>query len=1098
MGLLAGCQVHERGRPRGRSTLGSAEQQTIVRDESDGTRRLSFPQERMFLLDRIMPGLGAYNVPTLVRVRATLDDEKLRRAFELVVQRHEILRTRLDLVDGAPFQEPFEAPPFDLTVADLRALPRDEARSRADELLAELAGRPFALTGDVLLRAGLVHLADDEDLLLVVFHHMGSDHLAAGLLFEELDESYRAFTDGREPELPELPIQYGDFAEWQRDQLDGELIDELLEYWTEQLRGAPDRLELPSDRPRPSVQSYRGVWKEWHIPAEVVSPLRELARARGVSVFMVLTAAFKTMLHRYSGADDVVIGTPVSGRHHDETAKLLGFFSNTLALRTDLSGDPTFAELLQRVKATMLGALAYQELPFEKLVEVLNPERSRSHSPLFQVLFGYDIVSTQPQQIAGHELEPVPVPGWAWARFDFELILRDTPSGSLHAHIGYASDLFDPSTIDRLLGHFETLLASVAADPEQHISRLPMLTEAEREQMLVQWNDTAHAYDARPVFVQIAEQVARTPDAIAVVDATERLTYAELQARANQLAHELVATGVEPGSLVGILMDRQIPLLVSMLAVFQTGAAYLPIDPTFPPDRQEFMLADIKAPVLITQEKYLGTIDSGTSTVICVDRDWTRIAERSDEPLGLDVDPDDRAYIIYTSGSTGRPKGVETTHRGVSNLLAYMRESPGTTPDDVIVSVATHAVDLPVPDFYLTLVVGARLVLVPRDATMDGVDLADWMARVDATSIAATATTLQLLVDAGWKGGTALKISAGGEALPRALAEELRSRCASLWNVYGPTETTVWSSVLKLEPGEGSVPIGGPLWNTTFYVLDAQLQPVPIGVPGELLIGGDGLARGYLNRPELTAEKFVPDPFSDDPAARLYRTGDLVTWRPDGTIEFLGRVDLQVKLRGFRIELEEIEAVLTEHPQVGGAAAVVHERSPGDQRLVAYVVPADGGTVDVDELRRLCKTRLAPYMIPSTFVQLDAFPTTPNRKLDRRALPAPDGLRPDLEGSYVAPESPVEQSLAAIWCEVLAVDRVGVDDDFFDLGGHSLLAVKMLARVQQSLGLDLALPAVFEHSTVRELAAEVSGALHGDTSEDELAELLAEVEASEL
>jgi amino acid adenylation domain-containing protein len=484
--------------------------------------------------------------------------------------------------------------------------------------------------------------------------------------------------------------------------------------------------------------------------------------------------------------------------------------------------------------------------------------------------------------------------------------------------------------------------------------------------------------------------------------------------------------------------------------------------------------------------------------VICLDRDWPRITQRSSEPLDIEVDPDDRAYIIYTSGSTGRPKGVETLHRGVSNLLAYMREWPGTGPDDVVVSVATHAVDLPVPDFYLTLMVGATLVLVPRDATMDGVELAGWIERAGATSIAATATTLQLLIDAGWKGSAALKISAGGEALPRALAEELRPRCASLWNVYGPTETTVWSSVLELEPGEGSPPIGGPMWNTTFYVLDAQRRPLPIGVPGELYIGGDGLAGGYLNRPELTAEKFVPDPFSDDPGSRLYRTGDLVRWRPNGTLEFLGRVDLQVKLRGFRIELEEIEAVLAGHEDVSGAAAVVHERSPGDQRLVAYVVPAEGRSVAVEELRRLCKARLAPYMIPSAFVQLDAFPTTPNRKLDRRALPAPDGLRPDLGPSFVAPDTPVEKSLVSIWREVLVVDRVGVDDDFFDLGGHSLLALKMLARIQQRLGVDLPIATVFEHSTVRALAAVMTSALLREASDDELGELLAEVEASEV
>jgi amino acid adenylation domain-containing protein len=1071
---------------------------TIVRHDGGGPRRLSFPQERLFLLDRIMPGLGAYNVPTLVRLDVNLDASRLRSAFELVVARHEILRTRLDLVDGTPVQEVFDAEPFDLTVVDLRSLPRSEAQSRADELLGELAGRGFDLSGDVLLRAALVHLAPDEDLLLVVFHHMGSDHISAGLLFAEINKAYLASLAGAEPQLPELPIQYGDFAEWQRRHIDGDFLDELLEYWTEQLRGAPDRLELPGDRPRPSVQSYRGGWKELVIPAAVVSPLRELARARGVSLFMVLNAAFNTLLHRYSGAEDLVIGTPVSGRHHDETAKLLGFFSNTLALRTDLSGDPTFAELLDRVKVTVLGALAYQELPFEKLVEVLRPERSRSHSPLFQVLFGYDLVAAERQRIGGHELGPLPIPGWNWSRFDLSMILRDTPEGSLHAHVGYASDLFDSSTVDRFLGHFQTLLGSVATDPEQTISRLSLLTAGERRLMLDDWNDTVHHYDHRPVFAQIAEQVARTPEAIAVIDATERLTYAELQRRANQLAHELLDAGVQPGSLVGILMDRQAPLLVSMLAVLQTGAAYVPIDPTFPPERQEFMLADARAPVLLTQDRYLGTIDSGSATVICVDRDGARIAQRPTEPLGIEVDPDERAYIIYTSGSTGRPKGVETTHRGVSNLLAYMREWPGVASEDVIVSVATHAVDLPVPDFYLTLMVGARLIMVPRDATMDGVELADWMARLGATSIAATATTLQLLIDAGWKGSAALKISAGGEALPRALAEELRTRCASLWNVYGPTETTVWSSVLELGPGEGSPPIGGPMWNTTFYVLDAHRQPRPIGVPGELHIGGDGLARGYLNRPELTAEKFVEDPFSDDPGSRLYRTGDLVRWRPDATLEFLGRVDLQVKLRGFRIELEEIEAVLATHPGVGGAAAVVYERAPGDERLVAYVVPEGGGSLDVEELRRLCKTRLAPYMIPSTFVQLEAFPTTPNRKLDRRALPAPDGARPDLARSYAPPETPIEESLATVWREVLGVDRIGRDDDFFDLGGHSLIAVRMLGRVQEQLGVELPLGTVFEYPTVRELAVALTGQLLGEAGDDELAELLAEAEAPEL
>jgi amino acid adenylation domain-containing protein len=1073
----------------------------IRKAPSDGPRPLSFPQERMFLLDRIMPGLSVYNVPTLVRVDGTLDAERLRQACEHVIERHEILRTTFDLVDGDPVQVLGPLAPFELTEVDLRAEPAEQREAKAEELLGEFATRPFDLGKDVLLRAALVHFSADEDRLMIVFHHMASDHQSGALFFRELDEIYSALAAGRSPALAPLPIQYADFAAWQREHLSGSNLQELVDYWAGQLARAPDRLDLPFDRPRPSAQTYRGKLREFTIGPELSEPLRELARRQGVSMFMLLMAAFKALLHRYTGVEDLVVGAPASGRHYEETSDLLGFFTNTLVLRSDMSEDQTFAELLDAVKLTTMEAQIYQELPFEKLVEALNPARAQSHSPVVQVLLGYDVAPAQEPTIAGARIAQLPIPGWEWSRLDLSIILRELPGGGLHAHLEYTTDLFDPATIERLIGHFRTVLEGVVRDPQQRISELPILTAQERRLMLVDWNDTAHEYDSRPVHVQIAEQVARTPDRIAVVDATERFTYAELQSRGHQLAHELVDAGVGRGSLVGILMDRQSPLMVSMLGVLHTGAAYLPIDPTFPPDRQEFMLADAKTPVLITQEKYLGTIDPGDAKVICIDRDWPRIGERSTEPVSAEVDPGDTAYVIYTSGSTGRPKGVQTIHRSVSNLLAYMRHWPGTTADDVIISVATHAVDLPVPDFYLTLMVGARLVLVPRDVTMDGVDLADWMTRHGGTAMAGTATTWKLLVDAGWKGSDSLKISAGGEALPRALAEELRTRCASLWNVYGPTETTVWSSVLELLPGEGSPPIGGPLWNTTFYVLDPNQQPLPIGIAGELYIGGDGLSPGYLERPELTAEKFVPSPFvepDDAGAAQLYRTGDLVRWREDGTLEYLGRVDLQVKLRGFRIELEEIEAVLATEPDVAGAAAAVVEHSPGDQRLVAYIVPAEGRTPDVEALRRLCKARLAPYMVPSAFVALEAFPTTPNRKLDRRALPAPDGVRPDLAESYVAPETPVQETLASIWSEVLGVDRVGIDDDFFDLGGHSLLAVKMLARVQENFGVDLYLGTVFEHSTIRALANELTGQLLGDAGDDELAELLAEAEASEL
>ena len=1071
---------------------------TIRRRASDGPRRLSFPQERLFLLDRIMPGLPAYNVPTVVRVRSTLDAELLQQALDAIVARHDVLRTTIRLIDGAPVAEVSPEGRVQLTVSDLRATPgtAPEREAEAQRLLGELARQPFDLSSDVLLRAGLVHVGVDEDLLLIVFHHAGSDYSSGALLFAELDALYTALHDGGEPELPELPIQYPDFADWQRERLTGEFLDELVEYWSGQLAGAPDRLELPTDRPRPSVQSYRGTVREFTIAPTLVQPLRELARREGVSLFMVLLAAFKTLLHRYTAADDLLVGVPVSGRHHDETAALLGLFSNTLVLRTNFSADPSFAELLQDVKLTTLEAQAYQELPFEKLVEVLNPERAQSHSPLFQVFFGFDVAPSQPPTLAGCELEELPVPGWEWARFDLSIVLSDLPDGALRAHVEYATDLFDATTIERLIGHFESLLEAVGQDATQRVSTLPLLTADERRRLLVDWNATQQSYDGRCVHELFAEQAARTPDAVAVVSDRERLTYGELDRRSNQLAHELARLGVESGSLVGICAERSVEVLVALLAVLKSGAAYVPIDPGFPPERQKFMLDDAQVRVLLTQERLVGGIDAREATIVCLDRDWEQIAEHSDQPPAVAYDPEGVAYVIYTSGSTGRPKGVQISHRALVNFLLAMREQPGLEADDVLLAVTTLSFDIAGLELYLPLIVGARVVITPSEATLDGVELADWLARSGATVMQATPTTWQLLVDAGWAGSAALKILCGGEALPRALADKLLERADSVWQMYGPTETTVWSSVLRLERGDGPTPLGGPIANTSFYVLDEARQPVPVGVPGELYIGGDGVALGYHDRAELTAEKFLADPFAPG-GGRMYRTGDLVRWREDATLEFHGRIDGQIKLRGFRIELGEIETVLAAQPGVSVAVATVREDVPGDRRLIAYIVPANGEPPDIDALRRLLKAKLPPFMVPSTFVVLDALPMTANGKLDRKALPPPEGARPELGHSYAAPETPVEEMLASIWCEVLVLDQVGIDDDFFDLGGHSLLAVKMLTRAQDAFGIELYLGRVFERPTIRELAELVAAELLGDASDSELATLLAEIEAVE-
>jgi len=1069
---------------------------TIPRRTGDGPSPLSSPQERLFLLDQIMPGRSAYNVPTLVRVATTLDEKLLRTALNTIAARHEILRTGIRLIDGAPVQEvrPTAGVPFEL--ADLRSLPQPQRAATAERVLGELASRTFDLAGDVKLRAGLVHVDDEEDLLLIVFHHVASDHVSSALLFNELDLIYTALRDGGEPSLPELPVQYADYACWQREQLSGGHLDELLGYWTDQLASAPERLQLPTDRPRPSVQSYRGELCEFVLSMRETAPLRELARAQGASLFMVLLAAFKALIHRYTGVEDVVVGAPVSGREHEEIAALLGFFSNTLALRSDLSGDPTFADLLARVKVTTMEARAHQDLPFERVVEALNPRRSQSHTPIFQVLFGFD-VDAAPRTLAGCPLEQLPVPGWQWSRFDFSMVAREREDGSLRAQVEYAIDLFDPSTIERLIDHYRTVLAAVASDPEQRLSELPLLTAAERKLMLLDWNATATPYDRRCLHEQFAKQAARRPDAVAVTDAHEQIAYGALERRSRQLARELVELGVGPGRLVAICLERSVDLLVAMLGVLRTGAAYVPIEPTYPPQRQELILADADAALLITQERHLGSIDPRGKTVLCIDRERARLDAHPDEPLDVSVDQDALAYVIYTSGSTGRPKGVEISHRSVANLLAHMRERPGIAADDVLANITTPAFDLSVPDWYLPLCSGARLAIVPREATLDGVELADWLARTGTTIMQATPTTWQMLIDAGWKGGERLKIVCGGEALPRDLAEQLLQRGCSLWHMYGPTETTVWSSVIKLAPGESdesSPRLGGPIANTTFYVMDSDRRPVPIGVPGELYIGGEGLACGYHGRADLTAEKFVGDPFALDGAGRLYRTGDLMRWRDDGTLEFMGRIDQQVKLRGFRIELEEIEVVLRNDPAVAAAVAVVREDSPADQRLVAYVVAAEGHALDKEQLRRLLRSSLPPFMVPSTLVTLERLPVTPNGKLDRAALPAPDGARPQLERPYVPPQSPVEEKLESIWRDVLGIERVGIDDDFFHLGGHSMLAVRMIARVRDALDVELSLTQAFEQPTIRELAGSVAAQLLSDVDGAELEEMLAELE----
>jgi amino acid adenylation domain-containing protein len=1067
--------------------------QTIPRRRAGASAPLSFAQERMVLLEQLTPGITAYNVPRVFRIGGRLDPGLLQQAFGVVVARHEPLRTTIELIDGEPVQRIAERASFELRVIDVLAA--SAAEGEAKRLVDELAWQPFDLERDSMLRATLLRVSGDEDWLVIVCHHLVSDYASLPILLGELAEAYQALAAGREPSLPELPIGYADFAVWQRQRLSGPVLEKSLAYWRERLAGAPEQLDLPADRPRPPVRSYRGALLSRSVAPEVVGRLRALARSNGVSFYVVLLAAVKTLLHRYTNEDDLVVGSPVSGRHHEETMPLVGFFTNMLVLRTSLAGDPTFDELVGRVRETVLGGLSHQELPFEKLVEALNPKRDLSRTPLFQVLLTHD-VATPELELGGFRVDVVPVAEVRWSRFDLSLGVQERRDGGLDVSVEYSTDLFEPETIDRLLGHLESLLAGIAEEPARPISELPLLTSNERALLLRDWNATTSPLPDRCAHELVAAQARARPDEIAVQSEGAQLSYAELDLRSNQLAHHLRGLGIGTGSLAAVCIERSVDMVVALLAVWKAGGAYVPIDPAFPPERQRFMIDDSQVRVLLTQESLAEQLPAHGAEIVCVDRDAVGIAANSASPPACRVRPEELAYVIYTSGSTGVPKGVQISHRALVNFLTTMAKRPGFGVEDVLVAVTTLSFDIAGLELYLPLASGGRVVLASRETASDPRRLAELIDGAGATVVQATPTTWRMLVEAGWPGRPGLKALCGGEALPHALADQLLRCGVELWNMYGPTETTIWSTVSPVKHGD-PLTIGRPIANTTLYILDERLEPVPIGIPGQLYIGGDGLARGYLNRPELTAERFVPHPFDPTPGARIYKTGDSARYRADGSVEFLGRLDHQVKLRGFRIELGEIEALLDRHPDVRTSAAAVRDGEAGEKLLVGYVELEPASDVTSEALRRHLSALLPAYAVPSVIVPVDEFPLTANGKLDRAALPAPDGMRPVLEQPYVAPHTPTEEMLAGIWEDLLPVDRVGIDDDFFDLGGHSMLALRLVARIQDTLDVDLFLTAVFEHPTVRQLSEVVSMRMLEDAAGDGLDLLLDELEAAE-
>ncbi len=1045
----------------------------VVPVERTGALPLSFAQERLWFLDRLAPDSPFYNVPVAWRLEGALDEAALERALGEIVRRHEALRTTFAEVDGSPVQVIASFEGFALPVEDLSDLSEADRGAVVRRRAGEEARQPFDLAAGPLVRAALLRLGTEDHVLLLSMHHIVSDGWSMGVLFRELSALYAAYREGGESPLPELPVQYADYAVWQREQLAGEVLDRQLAYWREHLVGAPELLELPTDHPRPSVQTYRGETVPVELSLELLERLQALGRSEGATLYMTVLSAFQVLLSRYSGSEDIVVGSPIAGRTRGEVEGLIGFFVNTLVLRTDLGGDPSFRETLRRVREATLGAYEHQELPFEKLVVELQPERSLSHSPLFQVMFTLQDAGVGGGALAGLKMSGAG-PAMEVAKFDLSLTLTATAQG-LRGGLGYSTDLFERGTMQRMLGHLERVLEQVAADADVRLSRLELLHESELALVLEEWNRTEAEYPAdRCIHELFEEQAARTPGAVAVRFEEESLTYGELNERANRLAHHLAGLGVRPETRVALCLERGPEMVVSVLAVLKAGGAYVPLDPASPAERLAFMLANAAVPVLVTQESLRAALFAGDGVAV-VSVDGDSIAAQSAGNPERGISPAQLAYVIYTSGSTGTPKGVLVQHGSLANLLAATREAFGVGEGDVMPAMASYAFDIWLFEALLPLTSGGAVRLVERERVLDVPALVEEIA--DATLVHAVPALMRQLVQVERETPRLARLRrafVGGDRVAADLLAEMREVLSGAEShvLYGPTEGTILASTHPV-PADGIVaghPIGRPLGNVRQYVCDGLGRPQPAGVPGELLIGGAGVARGYQGRPGLSAEKFVPDPFAAQPGARLYRTGDRARWRADGTLEFLGRLDFQVKVRGFRIELGEIEAVLRQHESVTDCVVVARADVPGDQRLVAYVA----GGVEADELRAHLRGSLPEYMVPAAFVVLDALPLTSNGKVDRKALPAPEGDA-YARGSYEAPLGEVEAALAEIWAEVLGLDRVGRWDHFFELGGHSLLAIKLIERMRR-VGLYMEVRALFTTPVLAELALEVGRA----------------------
>ncbi|MBN2442196.1 MAG: amino acid adenylation domain-containing protein [Spirochaetales bacterium] len=1040
---------------------------------------LSFNQQRVWFISQMDPNNAAYNNPVAVRIKGNPESYIIKEALKRMLLRHEILRTSFSIHNRKPVQVINNE--MDLFFQEKKFEGVSAEKDLFEEINREIK-TPFNLKNGPLFKSYLYQLGPNEYIFVLLIHHIISDGWSLGIFVKEFFILYEALTKNQTPVLPELKIQYADFAHWQRNWLKEDVLKEKIRYWKEKLKGELPVCDMPFDKSRPAVQTYNGRNYKWQISFKLTEKLNQLSQNADVTLFMVLLTAFNILIYRYTGVDDICLGIPVANRVRPELENLLGFFANTIVMRSDMSGDPVFIQLLKKIKQNTIEAYTHQDAPFEKLVEELKPERDLSRSPIYQIMFALQNITVPQLQQKDFSMEMLNLDNGT-TQNDLSVYIEETENG-LDGISVYNSDLFFHDSIVSLMEHFTRLLEGIVEDPEKQISEYDILTEKTKQSFSL-WNNTRTDFPGPSTLSELFEYAAaRNPDNIAIIYKKKEITYGELNEKAQKIANFIRSKSDSTVNYIGLCMDRTDLLLTGLLGIIKSGNAYVPLDPFFPIDRLSYIIQDTDAPVIITEEKYRDFVPANDRHVIYLDTDWEMINRQEQIPYNAVRSSNDCAYVIHTSGSTGKPKGVMIPHYCVVNFLKSMEKKLGFLKQDRLLAVTTLSFDISILEIMLPLTTGGTIILADNEDVLDGRRLANLLREKNATFMQATPGTWRVLIGSGWKGMDNLTMLCGGEALPDGLAKELINMGARLFNMYGPTETTIWSSMTLIKADE-KITIGTPVDNTQFYILDTHQKMVPVGVTGELYIGGYGVGKGYLNRPELTKEVFIPDPFSGNTGSRLYRTGDMVRWLPDGKVEYIGRIDNQVKVRGYRIELGEIESVLGEYPGILELVVIVREDIHQDKRIVAYLV-AKEEPVPAETLTNYCSKKLPGYMIPSVFIWLETMPFTPNGKIDRKSLPAPSTNRPELNTTFIVPKTEMEKQIAGIWQDALKIDSVGINDNFFNLGGHSLLLAEVHIRIQEILNREFSMIELFQYPTISSFVNYLNNNQDEDNSEQQI------------